>query len=155
MLKFFLYVMSFCAGAMAQGHWEVVTHAGNRQLSRMSFVDAQTGWAGKVINSGNAAMYKWNGPLSDLTDQQPASGTFTCFPNPSKDEIKIRLENEWSGQLELQLLHTDGKVLRTLSLEKWEQPLEHSLPVSDLAPGMYWINLRKGGQQRAVSFTKL
>ncbi|HQV32510.1 MAG TPA: YCF48-related protein [Calditrichia bacterium] len=71
MLKFFLYVMFFCAGAMAQGHWEVVTHAGNRQLSRMSFVDAQTGWAvgfGGTIFKTSDGGFTWENQSQELSE---------------------------------------------------------------------------------------
>ncbi|MCB9284178.1 MAG: right-handed parallel beta-helix repeat-containing protein [Lewinellaceae bacterium] len=93
--------------------------------------------------------------IDALPYRKTAPGIFTNYPNPCKDEVHLRLENDWSGQVELQLLNMDGKVLNELSLEKWEQQLDYSLPVSGLQPGMYWIRLMKDGQQKALSFTKI
>lgn len=92
--------------------------------------------------------------INAIRNLKTAPGIFTSYPNPCKDEVNLRIENDWTGQIEVQLLHAEGKVLRTLLLEKWEQQLEHTLQVSDLMPGMYWISLKNGEQKRAISFTK-
>lgn len=93
--------------------------------------------------------------INAILNLKTAPCIFTCFPNPCKEEVHLRIENDWTGQMELQLLHAEGKVLRRFFLEKWEQQLEYTLQVSDLKPGVYWINVMKGGQQRTLPFTKI
>lgn len=87
-------------------------------------------------------------------DRETLPGNVTCYPIPCSDELHIRFENDWTGQLELLLFQAEGKVLKIQFLEKQEQQMEYTMPVSDLAPGIYWICLVKGQQQYILSFSK-
>jgi uncharacterized protein (DUF1501 family) len=72
-------------------------------------------------------------------------GLVDCYPNPAQTSALIRFHVNHDIQVNLTLLDSRGKQVRTLANETFEAG-EHSVPVqvSGLKPGMYIYQLRAG-----------
>ncbi|MEO0472145.1 MAG: T9SS type A sorting domain-containing protein [Bacteroidota bacterium] len=62
-------------------------------------------------------------------------------PNPFSDKLKLVLHNTQQFMSEIQLFTLDGKQVRKWTL-MGDQSMEHALAVSDLAPGLFLLQIR-------------
>jgi len=83
------------------------------------------------------------------TEKQTLKGTagvtWSVYPNPTPDKVEIQLNPEIFGEVTLDLLDGNGKVLNHLTLQKKEDFLTESLSLNNLKNGMYIIQLRAPG----------
>lgn len=69
---------------------------------------------------------------------------FTAYPNPFHEQVKLRLENAWSGTVEIALWDLSGKKILHRELEKSPSLLQLELPMDDLPQGIYLATARHG-----------
>ncbi|HEY6505665.1 MAG TPA: glycoside hydrolase family 9 protein [Chitinophagaceae bacterium] len=78
----------------------------------------------------------------------------TVYPNPVLEEFTINSYAGAAGSLELKIFDSSGKLIRS---EKWVQPkgnYSRNVPVSNLLPGIYWIQVNDKGKSRQVKIVK-
>jgi hypothetical protein len=66
--------------------------------------------------------------ITSLEDQ--FSNSINVFPNPFEDQLSLEMENELLGQIDLQIISTDGRVLFASSFDK--NSLKYNLQLDNL-----------------------
>ncbi|THH39834.1 T9SS type A sorting domain-containing protein [Neolewinella litorea] len=79
----------------------------------------------------------------------------SLYPNPVLDELTIELDNEYAGRVFGEVFDAAGRRLRDLQYEKEAGTLRVSLPVADLAPGVYRLQLVAGDRRWVKTFLRL
>ncbi len=72
----------------------------------------------------------------------------SIFPNPARDQIRIRWTSTSSGPGQLRLVDSQGRVIQSgelIDLRKQEEQT-YGWSVAQLAPGTYWVQLQKNHQ---------
>ena len=73
---------------------------------------------------------------------------FELFPNPAKDQLNIRLLNEESATLALEIKDVSGKVIKQVNAG-FNFAEIYNLDISELSSGIYFIEL-SGEQSSSV-----
>ncbi|MFK7775492.1 MAG: T9SS type A sorting domain-containing protein, partial [Saprospiraceae bacterium] len=77
------------------------------------------------------------------------------FPNPVTDQFQITIENEWRGELTVQIVNSLGQPIRTISYEKFETKNTYDLDIKNLPNGIYRLLVSDGTEMVVESFVKL
>jgi D-alanyl-D-alanine carboxypeptidase len=80
--------------------------------------------------------------------------SFTVFPNPVTDQFQISLENEWQGELNIQVVNGLGQTVRSTSMEKNETHFSQRMNVAELPAGIYRLLVSDGEEMMVQSFVK-
>ena len=91
-------------------------------------------------------------PSMALIDHQQRP-ELKAFPNPCTDELQIELPSELRGEMELELVATNGQVLRRDHFSRNEAILKME-GLGDLQPGVYFIKLKGQESQQSLRFIK-
>lgn len=94
----------------------------------------------KLVNTESAAIF----------DYQQLS----VFPNPVKTEAMIKVENEWAGMINFQLISMNGQVLRQWSVEKSAESQEFPVAAMRIPSGVYKIIAHHQGSQIGTHLMK-
>jgi hypothetical protein len=74
--------------------------------------------------------------------------SWSVYPNPAKDEIKLLTSYSENAEA-IEIYSLEGKLLKTLSA-----PNEITIPIQDLAPGMYVFRIKRGNTFLSGQFIK-
>lgn len=81
--------------------------------------------------------------------------SFELWPNPVKDELKIHINNlRLSNSYQIHLNSVDGRLLESLQLRPADLSHTVKMSVSELLPGMYFVNLISGNEIVTKKFIK-
>jgi hypothetical protein len=75
----------------------------------------------------------------------------TVFPNPAKDKLNVSFASP-QQKVVLQIFAADGKLVRRESMESVQRTTE--LPVKNLIPGTYMLEIRIGKEKQVLQFIK-
>lgn len=101
-----------------------------------AYLEDEDAAGGNTIDEAGSVYIFDSGPLSvqdELVDEQ-----ITIFPNPSTDEVILRLEVPFED-LEVRLFSLQGQILKTM---QFANNTEISISTSDLSSGTYLIQLK-------------
>ncbi|PPK88369.1 putative secreted protein (Por secretion system target) [Neolewinella xylanilytica] len=87
----------------------------------------------------------------------PAStvaGSLDYFPNPAADQLTVRLNDAYRGEVTLTLRDALGRPLRQYRYPKAGTVLRTEVPVIDLAPGLYYLEVGEGETLQTRRFVK-
>ncbi len=94
---------------------------------------------------GQRVTYYVTPPCSTIGEDQraqrisPDEGrTNTVFPNPASDQITIRLDEQETALVQVQIYAQDGRLVKALS-DVEERSID--IAVDDLVPGIYWVQV--------------
>ncbi len=90
--------------------------------------------------------------VCNATAQAYLPGTFSIRPNPTNGEAHLVYKGLPSGNYELGIYQTEGKLLRQRKLSVVEEQGKIKLPVENLASGVYFIRL---ASQQGMAVLKL
>jgi uncharacterized Ntn-hydrolase superfamily protein len=82
--------------------------------------------------------------------EKPFDELFNIFPNPTEDLMSIHFNEELIGNMEVNIIDLDGKVVIT---EKVDQ--DQSIDLSHLSSGSYQIRIRANGWLRTSMIVKI
>jgi len=77
--------------------------------------------------------------LSDGTDKD-----LLVYPNPARDQVTIHLPGTMGGQVVIRLSGSGGKVILSKIAYKDNGPIDLSIPMRGLSPGLYIVEIRIG-----------
>jgi hypothetical protein len=77
----------------------------------------------------------------------------TVYPNPASDNINIRFESPLDGEVTIQLINGQGKLVKTDVIEV--SVTEKQLNLQDLASGTYFLKLTKNKTSNVYKVVKL
>ena len=75
-----------------------------------------------------------------------------AFPNPTVERFNIAVANAETGQFTVQVFNVQGKLVAKPRFEFSQNVV--SMPVSDLASGMYFVKVTQGSQTQTVKMIK-
>ncbi|MGZ8538806.1 MAG: T9SS type A sorting domain-containing protein, partial [Flavisolibacter sp.] len=84
--------------------------------------------------------------LSEITEVKPTKPSVNIFPNPIKDRIVLQVNNEYKGQVTVQVINMNGIVLKQFNVVKNQVGFsEHNLSIGNLQSGNYIIRIQGDG----------
>ncbi|MFK7931982.1 MAG: T9SS type A sorting domain-containing protein, partial [Saprospiraceae bacterium] len=93
---------------------------------------------------------------STSTDEVIANeGILTIFPNPVQKAFTLTLANDLSGEVELQIVSVNGKLLQTTCFEKPFGEITKDVNVAQLAAGNYYVIARYAGKVVMENLVKM
>ena len=87
---------------------------------------------GKIIKVENSVLTS----ISNLNDEQ---NNFLVYPNPTNDFVTIKLKNIVSDEITISLTDLSGRKIKQWNLINTENAIQ--LPLNDIVPGCYFINV--------------
>jgi hypothetical protein len=88
--------------------------------------------------------------------QQPASDqTVELFPNPVYDQFIIKVNNDYSGTMKIQIINQAGRVLKEIQSNKNKGTNQTALSANGLQTGTYIIRVQMGESVRSIKMIKL
>jgi ELWxxDGT repeat protein len=90
--------------------------------------------------------------VEELTSDQ----TLTLYPNPANDQLKIKWRSENLDQSlnKIEVSDLNGRSLLSETLTDAKGDFSYSLNVSNLSPGIYFVNLQGDGYNKTMKFVK-
>ena len=119
-------------------------------ITTVDFLNPTTGWAGG-FNEGDesAGLYKWEGDLSvAIPEINVEAQQIIIYPNPATNEIQIQI-NSSQQNTSLRILNSLGDIV--LEVNKFN---DQNLDISNLSPGIYFIDLLQGENALRNKFVK-
>ncbi|HEY9045880.1 MAG TPA: T9SS type A sorting domain-containing protein, partial [Ohtaekwangia sp.] len=90
------------------------------------------------------------------TENQDVTKGITMYPNPGRSSLNIRVENNYTGDIEVNLQSSVGlQVATPLWIEKRERTIEIPLETSALHSGVYLVQVKLGGRTVSQKWIKL
>jgi len=90
--------------------------------------------------------------VEELEDE--AAEFFALYPNPATSEINVGLALNNSAQTALNIVDISGKVITTRNLGEVNGTIQTSLPLDELTPGVYFIELVNADGKQVKKFVK-
>jgi len=106
------------------------------------------------VGETDAGAYEFQmtvGTTTILADQ----GQLQLFPNPVGQQLNLRLELGWKGELSLQLFNRLGQEIQSQRIFKTDQVLDYQLTVSSLPAGVYDLVISNQEETVVQRFVKL
>jgi len=106
-------------------------------------------------NDGGNNMYIDNINLypASMTHITEEELTYSLYPNPANDEAILKL-NSTQNVDEIQLLSTDGKVIRTISQNSIATSNEFKIDLADLSAGIYLVRIQTDSRLETIKLLK-
>jgi dienelactone hydrolase len=79
---------------------------------------------------------------------------YGVFPNPANSSFVLRINNEYNGALQVQVVDVAGRSQKEFRLIKNQPVLQQTLFVSELPKGIYFVTTQMGGQRQTVKLSK-
>ncbi|MEM6764892.1 MAG: malectin domain-containing carbohydrate-binding protein [Bacteroidota bacterium] len=81
-----------------------------------------------------------------------SAGRLTVFPNPTAGKVKVLLEGEWEGKVEIKLINSLGQEIERRKLTKENWILKEQLVFENAPSGLYWVQLtaKNGTQSKLI-----
>ncbi|CAH0999556.1 hypothetical protein LEM8419_00856 [Neolewinella maritima] len=92
--------------------------------------------------------------LPALKTAQADAPEVSVYPNPTTAALTLDLTSGYAGRVVVRLTDFTGRQLRNLAFDKAGDQLRETLDVSDLAPGMYQLQLLEGDRMTVRQFVK-
>ncbi len=70
------------------------------------------------------------------------NGGMRVYPNPMMDILTLELENDWFGDIQLQVYNMSGQMVYGTILGKYTSHFQQRIALSELKQGMYVVELR-------------
>ncbi len=91
---------------------------------------------------------------SDSTTAATGS-EFTLFPNPVHDQVTLRLNNDQTGKMLVQITDAFGAVRASYAFSKTAEFMQVNLNTSNLAAGIYFVRIQVGNKGLVKKIVKL
>ncbi|WP_158281393.1 S8 family serine peptidase [Sediminitomix flava] len=89
-----------------------------------------------------------------LSANSLSESVFKLYPVPAKDEITVALENTERGIFTIEIRNTLGEKIKELQVNKANNTLDTIIPISELASGVYIIQLKSEETELSRTFIK-
>jgi hypothetical protein len=103
--------------------------------------------------------FEYEGDLSKLSKQIPVGidapnliSKIELFPNPVKKNLNLKISNDYKGKIQVQIVSSDGKLMRTLFLHKKTETFNYEIPVGNMPKGDYLAKFEFGKKMETKRF---
>ncbi|MCU0335409.1 MAG: PKD domain-containing protein [Chitinophagaceae bacterium] len=76
----------------------------------------------------------------------PKPAALKLWPNPTKGQVQLQLDGDYSGQVQVIITNIQGAAVRALGLQKLSGQWQAPLSLAGLPAGMYYVQTRLGHQ---------
>jgi hypothetical protein len=104
---------------------------------------------GDAVNRSAAFM------SSDSTTAAAIGGEFNLFPNPVHDQVTLRLNNDQTGNMLVQITDAFGATRASYSFSKTASFMQVNLATSNLPAGIYFVRIQVGNKGLVKKIVKL
>lgn len=111
----------------------------------VSYNDVQ----GAITNT--SATIKLNNAVITGINDLNFDATFNIFPNPAKDYVNVKLQNEANANCKIQIVNSIGQIAQEIDLGS-DSEITRNISVSNLNSGIYIVKTTLGDK---VSVRKL
>jgi len=80
------------------------------------------------------------------------SGIASCWPNPVKDRVFVKLRTAREGKINYSISNANGVTVKASSIDRGAGEQLLTLPVEELGHGIYYLQLSGPGLQQPASF---
>jgi endoglucanase len=119
---------------------------GGWNINWMQFISGST--------TSNASLTQISGLVTsgeNITDKP----SFSLFPNPVIDRVTLQLANTHLGAIEIAITNQSGTLIKTFKFVKDQNTSKLNLPLSELAPGIYFIKVKIGNWTESKKLIKM
>jgi hypothetical protein len=127
----------------------VINTTGNRMFIRFTTNGSITaqGWA------GNYTFIASSGRVSN-EETLPNESSVNVYPNPVTEQLKVQVQSDYLGKLQIQLYNTLGVTLWQNEEEKINTVHKMSIDMDNYASGAYFVRIIQGGNQAIKKIVK-
>ncbi|HAH24611.1 MAG TPA: hypothetical protein DCL77_12815 [Prolixibacteraceae bacterium] len=86
------------------------------------------------------------------TSSKELKPSFELFPNPANKKFHLRVNNLYVGDVPIEIVGLDGKVVKSITVNKFSYRLDTDIQIENLRKGTYSVSLKFG---RSVESTKM
>jgi 1,4-alpha-glucan branching enzyme len=110
----------------------------------------------KATNAAGSSPYSTEANATTLVTGLEEGGNLSLglYPNPTQQKIRIRLENEYRGDVTILLINQTGQLMSRTSLPKSDMVFSTELETASLASGVYLVELIYGNYAAVRRFSK-
>ena len=127
------------------------------KLMLSSEVNIPVGTGAPAENCSPSIVHERNGLASETaliyTDAESAETHLSVFPNPVADYLTVEMNDGYVGDVSMTIVDGLGRLTRHLRYAKEGRNLRAELPVGNLPPGVYYLQL-SGKRQTVERFVK-
>ncbi len=80
--------------------------------------------------------------------------SFTVYPNPAKNIITINGYNSNSDIVLLNIYDASGRIVKRLQWQQLQGAYSKTIPVDELVKGVYWLEMKSGGESKRLQLVK-
>ena len=88
-------------------------------------------------------------PSVGLESSLVLSDEFTIYPNPASHTANLKIDNNYSGNVEIVVFSMNGQEIVKNSFKKVTRYYNHKLELNDILPGSYIITVKMGDKHLA------
>ena len=121
----------------------------NWNINWMQF--AKSGTAAATVGTQNALASK----MGDDSTAENVTSSLVVFPNPVHDQLTIRINNELTGTILVQLTDAYGAIRGAYNFSKTGSFTQVSLSTSNLTSGIYFVRIQIGNRSEIRKIIKL
>ena len=96
-----------------------------------------------------------NSSRPDAVVTDPTGDVAETYPNPVYDQMVLRLNNEYSGNLSVQVFTSNGALQKQVQLNKQKGLSQHTISLGSLPKGEYILMIDMKGRRITKKITKL
>lgn len=93
--------------------------------------------------------------ITSSTEEIVSGKALKISPNPVANQTLLSLDNDWSGDLQLNVVNSIGQLVKTINLEKPAGAFNYELNASDLERGVYQLTISDGKEMIVKPIVKL
>lgn len=92
---------------------------------------------------------------TDAIITDPTGEVFETYPNPVQDQMVLKLNNDYSGNLTARFFSSNGGLQKQIQLNKPKGLSQHTIPLRSLPKGEYILVIDMNGNRITRKITKL
>lgn len=92
--------------------------------------------------------------MTGLADIIPVWGELTIGPNPSSDLLRVQLENDFQGEVAINVYTMGGRLLGEWTTEKAFPQMTWETSLAELPAGSYWVQVKSPAGQVTAGWVK-
>ncbi|RNI26536.1 carbohydrate-binding protein [Rufibacter latericius] len=109
----------------------------------------KSGWNFNWIEIGGSGALTQASTISDGAlaplNENALNQAWTVFPNPTTDRVQVRVGQELTGEVQLEVIDASGRIIKQFTLNKSSEEIIQTVPLEDVTPGLYFIRLKGDG----------
>jgi len=143
--------------------WHCEDPPSNIEIARNDFVDSLQSNRNPFVDHPEYAheidwytltKKQWTTNCTNVANEEVVNlkNSIVVYPTPTSDVINIEINNEFKGQITLEITDITGKVIQTQVTEKQSDQLTHKIDVAALSSGFYLMKVTQNGHSAAAKF---